>query len=582
MTVLTNPLTRRFWVLSLGLISLPLHAASYVQSAVEHGKEAQSRLQITFPSMQTAGDLNVVFIAWGDTRGRVVSVTDARHNLYLRAGATELPGKATQVAYYAGDIAHAVRGTNLVTVLFDAPVSEPDVRIAEYHGVDAQQPLDAVAGGATLSTLYPSDLLIASAFTSTASAGPGAGYTQRLLDKDRGILEDMSVSVRGAFRATLLQQAPGDTLTQLIAFRAPRRTLDAPYPPSAIVRGMRWDLSTVLSHRRAIGSDIWATTWAADGELYSAFGDGGGFDGTERSKATGRVSLGFAQINGGPTEHSTASLHGKNVWGQAPRFAERQANFGGKVDDLISVSGVLYAQGGLWTATNCSCADPTLKNDDNPNERSLAWSKDLGRTWEVAQWATPRDLGSTLQFGADYAGAFDPAHIYLYYQRDEATDAKDIYLRRVLISDFASDPSLPGHFEYFAGIDASGTAVWSTSAQRAVPVFVDSNTGAGVSAGPSVVFDAALGRYLAAVWHGNRLGEVGFFEAAAPWGPWATIAYYEDWGGFNESAGEATGFRFPAKWIGADGRTLWAVFSGENNGGDNEFDSFNLVRVTLE
>src|SRR5262245_58381064 len=72
----------------------------------------------------------------------------------------------------------------------------------------------------------------------------------------------------------------------------------APYPRSQVITGMTWDLSTVSSMRKANGSDLWPMTWASDGNLYGAWGDGGGFDGN--SNTTGRVSLGFAQITGMP------------------------------------------------------------------------------------------------------------------------------------------------------------------------------------------------------------------------------------------------------------------------------------------
>jgi hypothetical protein len=112
-------------------------------------------------------------------------------------------------------------------------------------------------------------------------------------------------------------------------------------------------------------------------------------------------------------------------------------------------------------------------------------------------------------------------------------------------------------------------------------VFSDPNIRPGTFAAASVVYDAPLGRYLLAAWHGPATGEIGFFEGQTPWGPWATLAYYDDWGGLNETAGEATGLSLPTKWISSDGKTLWAVFSGMNNGADNEFDSLNLVRGTL-
>src|SRR5690349_18015411 len=78
-----------------------------------------------------------------------------------------------------------------------------------------------------------------------------------------------------------------------------------PYPRSALIERVEFDFST---HRRlAPGSDNWPTTWADDGHLYSAWGDGGGFGGTN---SNGRVLLGVARVEGGPTDYT-----GTNLWG---------------------------------------------------------------------------------------------------------------------------------------------------------------------------------------------------------------------------------------------------------------------------
>jgi len=45
----------------------------------------------------------------------------------------------------------------------------------------------------------------------------------------------------------------------------------------------------------AEGSDMWPITWAADGNLYTCYGDGGGFGGTD---TLGRVSFGVARVEG--------------------------------------------------------------------------------------------------------------------------------------------------------------------------------------------------------------------------------------------------------------------------------------------
>ncbi len=77
------------------------------------------------------------------------------------------------------------------------------------------------------------------------------------------------------------------------------------YPPSPVIAGLSLDWST---HRRhALGSDNWQLTWADDDHQYGAWGDGGGFGG---SNDEGRVGLGFARIEG-----DWQNYRGFNVWG---------------------------------------------------------------------------------------------------------------------------------------------------------------------------------------------------------------------------------------------------------------------------
>ncbi|HEY6483393.1 MAG TPA: hypothetical protein VIY54_07685 [Steroidobacteraceae bacterium] len=348
----------------------------------------------------------------------------------------------------------------------------------------------------------------------------------------------------------------------------------APYPQSQLITAVTWDLQTLASLRKAHGSDLWPLAWASDGNLYGAWGDGGGFDGDGND--VGRVSLGFARIEGTPLADQPASFAGSNVWGDAPDYAQNAATFGGKVDDLISIAGVLYGQGGLWTRANCGCSDPIHKSGDNPAQRAITWSNDLGKSWHIVPWVLSSDLGASLQFGQDYQGALDAGHVYFYFQRDVAHDPGHIYLRRVLATALTEDPSAAGRTEYAAGVDARGVPAWSTQESQAVPIFFDPNLPRDTWSSATVVYDAAIGRYILSTMHGALTGQIGFFEAPAPWGPWATIAYYEDWGGYNEVGGEGNGLQFPAKWISADGRTLWGVFSGTN-----DFDSFNIVRAVF-
>src|SRR5258708_29221854 len=71
----------------------------------------------------------------------------------------------------------------------------------------------------------------------------------------------------------------------------------APYPPSPVIGGITWQWNTYTT--AALGSDLWPVTWGPDDHLYTAWGDGGGFGGSD---SDGRVSLGFARIEGGPAD----------------------------------------------------------------------------------------------------------------------------------------------------------------------------------------------------------------------------------------------------------------------------------------
>ena len=60
-------------------------------------------------------------------------------------GPTVQNGLATQFVYYAANITAAPVAGNTVTVVFNTGATSPDIRIAEYSGVDPNNPIDVVA-----------------------------------------------------------------------------------------------------------------------------------------------------------------------------------------------------------------------------------------------------------------------------------------------------------------------------------------------------------------------------------------------------------------------------------------------------
>ena len=64
-------------------------------------------VSVAYSNAQTAGDLNVVAVGWGDTVSAISSVTDTEGNTYTRAvGPTSNTG-LQQAIYYAKNIAAA-------------------------------------------------------------------------------------------------------------------------------------------------------------------------------------------------------------------------------------------------------------------------------------------------------------------------------------------------------------------------------------------------------------------------------------------------------------------------------------------
>jgi len=91
-----------------------------------------------------------------------------------------------------------------------------------------------------------------------------------------------------------------------------------PYPQSLVIQSVEWDFERLVRFANTPGlggSDLWPCTWAADGSIYTGWGDGGGFNGPTDNM--GRVSLGFARVIGLPPH-----IKGRNVWGRYPKYAE--------------------------------------------------------------------------------------------------------------------------------------------------------------------------------------------------------------------------------------------------------------------
>jgi hypothetical protein len=309
-----------------------------------------------------------------------------------------------------------------------------------------------------------------------------------------------------------------------------------PVPPSPVVTGVAWADKTSIV-RAANDSDIWATTWADDGHLYTAYGDGTGFV----PKVPVKLSQGLARIEGGPD-----GFRGLNV--RSPTF-ERFGNGpkGPKASGLLMVDGVLYA---------------LVRNTENAQ---VIWSTDRGMTWAWANWKFQSGFGcpTFVNFGPNYSGARDA---YVYIVSHDADTAYQVAERFVLARVPKDQIRNPDAYEYYAGSMADGGPAWSRQPSARAAILAPPNK----CYRCTVSYNAGLKRYLLCQAGADRQSDVGLgiFDAPEPWGPW-TVAYYaRRW---DVSPGESC--CFPTKWMSADGKTLHLVFSGD--------DSFNVRRAVL-
>jgi nitrogen fixation protein FixH len=217
-------------------------AISYVQGADATPQSPQTSVSVTFPAVQTAGNLNIIVVGWNDSTATVSTITDKSGNTYTRAvGPTVQSGIASQSIYYAKNIAAAAAGGNSVNVKFSSAAASPDIRILEYKGADPNSPVDVTAansgnsatsssGAAT--TTNATDLVFGANLVQTTTTGPASGFTSRLLTSPDGdIAEDQTVTAIGSYSATAPLNS-GRWIMQMVAFRTPVSGSDTT-PPTA-------------------------------------------------------------------------------------------------------------------------------------------------------------------------------------------------------------------------------------------------------------------------------------------------------------------------------------------------------------
>ncbi len=333
-----------------------------------------------------------------------------------------------------------------------------------------------------------------------------------------------------------------DSITDLPPQKSPSQPQSqsqskSPYPPSPVINSLTFAPVDTIK-RAALGSDNWPLTWADDDSMYTAYGDGNGFE----PQLPEKLSLGFARVDG-PADH----FAGVNLRCSIEDRGNGKA--GKKASGIVCVNGTLYL---------------LVRNAHNAQ---LAISPDHGKTWHWADWKFQTSFGcpTFLNFGRNYAGARDS---YLYIYSPDTDSAYDIADRFVLARVPADRLTQHDAYEYFVTLDSSGNPTWSPDISKRSPVFQYP----GHCYRGSVTYDTPIKRYL--WWQGGQTdgrfkGGFSVYDAPEPWGPWTTVYHTDTW-----DTGPGESATFPTKWISPDGLTLHLVFSGN--------DSFSVRKATLQ
>jgi CubicO group peptidase (beta-lactamase class C family) len=309
-----------------------------------------------------------------------------------------------------------------------------------------------------------------------------------------------------------------------------RAPAPSPYPASPIIKQLNWALRHTII-QRAKDSDNWPLTWADDDHQYTAYGDGTGFD----PKVPEKLSLGLARIEGGPERFTGINL-------RSPTGEQRRGDgrAGRKASGMLMVDGILY----MWVR--------------NAGNAQLAWSADHAKSWTWSDWKFTTSFGcpTFLNFGRNYAGARDD-YVYVY-----SPDADTAYApgdRMVLARVPKDQIRKQDAYEFFEGLDRANQPRWTRDIQQRGAVF----THPGHCYRSAITYNAVLKRYLLCqtmpIENPRFRHWLGIFDAPEPWGPWTTVFLTERW---DVKTGESCSF--PTKWMSADGRTLFLVFSGED------------------
>ncbi|WP_198683827.1 twin-arginine translocation signal domain-containing protein [Peristeroidobacter agariperforans] len=357
---------------------------------------------------------------------------------------------------------------------------------------------------------------------------------------------------------------------------------------------------TVL--RYGVHGDNWHMSWASDDRQYVSACDGVWFTDHSIEDYNSRI---FA-INGGPRDAKFHDIPGYPILGSRTQKPgdTRYYNFG-----TLALDRQIYQF--MSTYNRSRGADDQQNSDVNNlrfNGAKLIYSPDNGRTWHNQDGSTPVtwepwgmrsrntmvffeedqeafSLLTVLQMGKNYEHNRD-GYIYVYAPNGNTEGTmNELVMFRVPKGKLLDRE----HYEYFAGWSADRRPRWSRDikARAVVHTFPRGWVNSLIHPfawQPSVVYNAPLGLYMMANWgmgtapDGLWFGKpsyLGFWISHNPWGPWTQIHEETAWLPAGDERARAYQPQIAPKWIAADGKSFWLVWTDYQEKDKGALERFN-------
>ncbi|MDR1427226.1 MAG: DUF4185 domain-containing protein [Bifidobacteriaceae bacterium] len=328
--------------------------------------------------------------------------------------------------------------------------------------------------------------------------------------------------------------------------------------------------------------DLWPSTWADDGYLYTANGDGLGFsDGPWLDIVVNRVE--GDPLRGLSGQRLAGGRDVSPIWTDPSRFNSKPTG-------MVAVDGNGDGRDEVYLAVqDLRCGDHPDVFNEAP-AAGIVRSEDGGATWTPSDGPLFADHRFTTVFFLDFGQSNTHARVlghnptdYVYaYGLDYnwrasfsgcVPDPTDLYLARVPGASIQER----GTWEFFAGLDQGGSPRWTADIGRKAPVLTDrrrcyvpraDTKGLGSGPAPSgtyiaqggVTYIPAFDRYVYTSWSDCVWV---FYEAPAPWGPWREFLLQDfgppPWTGPGSSDPKHGGYgvTMPSKFLSPDGREAW-------------------------